>query len=201
MTRSLSQHARRLPLAAVTLALALAAAGCGGRPADPPAAPAAAPATTVPPSTAPPAAAPALDPATTTPAAVSTTPATSTPAAASTAPAATGARPVPPRHPAVHFDTPQAAMRYLAAAYNRNDQAALRRVTTVRARAALLALRSEAVNLRLLSCSRNPSGDYTCRFQHDFPAHRHLTGHGHATFTAAPAAKPGWYMTVLVDCD
>jgi hypothetical protein len=29
----------------------------------------------------------------------------------------------------VHFDTPEAAMRYLAAAYNRDDLAALKKVT------------------------------------------------------------------------
>jgi hypothetical protein len=101
----------------------------------------------------------------------------------------------------VHFTTPQAAMRYLTAAYNRNDQAALRKVTNEIARSALLRLRDEATNLRLQSCTRNRSGDYTCEFRHDFPAHRHRTGHGHATFTVAPADKPGWYMTVLVRCD
>jgi len=28
----------------------------------------------------------------------------------------------------------------------------------------------------------------------------HLAGNGHAHFTAAPADKFGWYMTVLNDC-
>ena len=27
------------------------------------------------------------------------------------------------------------------------------------------------------------------------------SGHGQAHFTVAPADRPGWYMTVLEDCD
>ena len=92
-------------------------------------------------------------------------------------------------------------MRYLAAAYNRNDLQALKKVTNQPAREALVELRPEATNLQLTGCSRRPRGDYLCSFRHDFPVHRHLTGHGHATFLAAPADKPGWYMTVLLDCD
>jgi hypothetical protein len=41
---------------------------------------------------------------------------------------ATPTAPAAPRQ--LHFATPQAAMRYLAAAYNRNDLAALKHVTT-----------------------------------------------------------------------
>ena len=92
-------------------------------------------------------------------------------------------------------------MRYLAAAYNRNDLQAMKKVTNPTARKALTAMRQEAANLQLLSCSRRPVGDYLCQFGHDFPASRHHSGHGHATFLAAPADKPGWYMTVLLDCD
>jgi hypothetical protein len=101
----------------------------------------------------------------------------------------------------VHFATPEAAMRYLTAAYNRNDLRALKRVTSPPARAALLELRQEATNLQLTGCSPQPRGDYVCSFRHDFPEHRHRVGHGQATFLAAPADKPGWYMTVLLDCD
>ena len=92
-------------------------------------------------------------------------------------------------------------MRYLAAAYNRNDVAALRKVTTPRARAGLLAMRPRAPNLRLDSCRRNPAGDYTCRFRHDFASRTDHPGRGEATFLVAPADRPGWYMTVLADCD
>jgi hypothetical protein len=101
----------------------------------------------------------------------------------------------------MHFTTPEAAMRYLAAAYNRNDLPALKKVTNPAARTALLALRQEATNLQLTGCHRQPRGDYLCTFRHDFPEHRHRSGHGQATFLAAPAHKPGWYMTVLLDCD
>ena len=92
-------------------------------------------------------------------------------------------------------------MRYLAAAYNRNDTPALKKVTNASARAALIAMRQEATNLQLTSCSRRAAGDYTCQFRHDYPEGLHRSGRGHATFLAAPADKPGWYMTVLIDCD
>ena len=92
-------------------------------------------------------------------------------------------------------------MRYLTAAYNRNDLRALKKVTNPPARAALLEMRQEATNLQLTGCSPQPRGDYVCSFRTDFPEHRHRLGHGQATFLAAPADKPGWYMTVLLDCD
>jgi hypothetical protein len=91
-------------------------------------------------------------------------------------------------------------MRYLAAAYNRDDPPALKKVTNASARKALIAMRQEATNLALISCSRRDSGDYVCQFRHDYPSRLHRSGHGHATFVAAPAVKPGWYMTVLIGC-
>jgi hypothetical protein len=182
---------RSLLGAAAGLAVALAAAGCGGGRSSPaPAAPtsvvapAPLPSATTPPTPAPPSASsvPSSAPA----------PAPSSAESGSTAPA--------PK-PGVHFATPEAAMRYLTAAYNRNDLPALKRVTSPPARAALLELRQEATNLQLTGCSPQPRGDYVCSFRHDFPEHRHRVGHGQATFLAAPADKPGWYMTVLLDCD
>jgi hypothetical protein len=110
--------------------------------------------------------------------------------------------PTPPTAPRLYFSTPDAAMRYLTVAYNHNDLAALAHVTTPVARANLLAMHRTAVNLRLVGCTaRAGLGDYTCTFTHDFPPERHLSGHGHAHFIAAPADKHGWYMTVLEDCD
>jgi hypothetical protein len=109
-------------------------------------------------------------------------------------------RPTTQPVPGVHFNTPQGAMRYLAAAYNRDDLPALKKVTNASARSALLDMRQEATNLTLTSCSRRASGDYLCQFRHDYPSHLHRSGHGQATFIAAPADKPGWYMTVLMDC-
>jgi predicted lipid-binding transport protein (Tim44 family) len=174
---------------AAGLAVALAAAGCGdGRSSPAAAAPtsvvAPAPLTsaTTPPAPAPPSAS----------SAPSTAPSSAPSSAESTAPA--------PK-PGVHFATPEAAMRYLTAAYNRNDLPALKKVTNPPARAALLEMRQEATNLQLTGCSLQPRGDYLCSFRHDFPEHRHRVGHGQATFLAAPADKPGWYMTVLLDCD
>jgi hypothetical protein len=108
--------------------------------------------------------------------------------------------PAAPRTP--HFATPQASMRYLAAAYNRNDLASLMHVTTPVARNNLLLMRANASNLQLVSCTANAArGDYTCAFTHDFPVAAHRSGHGQAHFTVAPATRPGWYMTVLDDCD
>jgi hypothetical protein len=108
--------------------------------------------------------------------------------------------PVPAPRP-LHFATPQAAMRYLATAYNRNDLAALKHVTTPEARSNLLFMRPNADNLQLVGCTANPGrGDYLCGFTHGFPAATHQAGTGQAHFTAAPADKVGWYMTVLNDC-
>jgi hypothetical protein len=124
------------------------------------------------------------------------------------APAPTGPRlapkpapTTPTSPPKLNFATPQAAMRYLTAAYNHNDLVALGHVTTPIARANLVAMHRTAVNLQLVGCTANAArGDYLCSFTHDYPASLHLTGHGNAHFTAAPADKYGWYMTVLNDC-
>jgi hypothetical protein len=92
-------------------------------------------------------------------------------------------------------------MRYLTAAYNRNDLVALGHVTTPVARVNLVAMRRTAVNLRLVGCEAQPGrGDYLCSFTHDYPAAMHLSAHGNAHFIAAPADRHGWYMTVLRDC-
>ena len=91
-------------------------------------------------------------------------------------------------------------MRYLAAAWNRNDKVALWHVTTPDGRDALEGMRSEAVNLRLDKCTKNPAGDYTCTFTHDYPLALHKHGTGTATFIAGPAREHGWYMTVFVGC-
>jgi hypothetical protein len=110
--------------------------------------------------------------------------------------------PTPPAPGSLHFATPQASMRYLAAAYNANDLASLMHVTTPAARHNLLFMRANAPNLQLVNCTANAgAGDYTCAFTHDFPVASHRSGHGQAHFTVAPADRPGWYMTVLEDCD
>ncbi|MDT7538807.1 MAG: hypothetical protein QOI82_2392 [Actinomycetota bacterium] len=109
--------------------------------------------------------------------------------------------PIPPTAPGPHFRTPQAAMRYLARAWNQHDEAALRHVTDPSARSALEDMRTEAVNLRLSYCVRQKAGDYECFFRHDFP--KGYTGkerRGIAQFVVGPATRPGWYMTVLESC-
>jgi hypothetical protein len=108
--------------------------------------------------------------------------------------------PTTPHH--LHFASPEASMRYLATAYNRNSFEDLKHVTTPTARANLLAMRTQAVNLQLLGCSANAGrGDYTCKFSHDYPAAMHRSGKGQpAVFTVAPADRVGWYMTVLDGC-
>ena len=110
-------------------------------------------------------------------------------------------QPAPTPPSGVHFATPEATMRYLAGAYNRNDLAALMHVTTPAARHNLLAMRANASDLRLVGCTANPGrGDYLCGFAHGYPAAAHQASRGQAHFTVAPADRPGWYMTVLNDC-
>jgi hypothetical protein len=77
------------------------------------------------------------------------------------APGGTAAPPAPQASPPApasgcagpHFDTPQAAMAYLASAYNSDNTTALHAVTEPRAFRALMGMRSEAVNLRLTRCT------------------------------------------------
>ncbi len=104
------------------------------------------------------------------------------------------------RYSGPHFTTPQTAMRYLAAAYNTDDTTAISAVTDPAARTALMAMRPEAVNLELTSCTATHHGDYLCSFRHDYPASMHRAGHGAALFIAAPALNPGWYMFRFLDC-
>jgi hypothetical protein len=99
-----------------------------------------------------------------------------------------------------HFGTPQAAMRYLAAAYNRHDVADLHYVTNPSSFKALMAMRSEAVDLQLRSCTRTGHGDYNCVFRHRYPKRMHDSGFGESDFIAAPAINPGWYMYLFEDC-
>jgi predicted lipid-binding transport protein (Tim44 family) len=194
MTQSVFNRAHRLRLAAAaSLALMVAAAaGCDGRP-DPGAS---GPTSLAPPVTT----TPAVPAAPGAPAAAVGPPTAAPIPTAPSSGAATTTQPGAGQSAGVHFTTPQAAMRYLTAAYNRNDTSALRKVTNPSARAALTAMRQEATNLQLTGCTRRAVGDYLCQFRHDYPQHLHRPGHGQATFLAAPAAKPGWYMTVLIDC-
>ena len=183
---------RGLAVTGISLGALVAATGCGLttthltaaplKPASHASAPTAQPAraTTSQPGAQSPAAARSDDPA--------------TPAAAPSAPAAAG-------YQGPHFSTPEAAMAYLAAAYNSGNSAALHAVTTPDSYQQLTQMRSEAVNLQLLSCRVDASrGDYFCDFSHDYPASLHQAGHGGSEFLVAPAENPGWYMYTLVEC-
>jgi hypothetical protein len=110
--------------------------------------------------------------------------------------------PTPPPASPVHFDTPEQAMTYLAAAWNRGDLTALKHVTDPAARERLLEMHTEATNLKLHHCTfTKERGDYECYFTHDFPkGYKSETGHGTAEFTVGPATRHGWYMTYFVDC-
>ena len=100
----------------------------------------------------------------------------------------------------VHFDTPEAAMTYLAAAWNRNDLAALCPVTNPNSRFLLNDMHREAVNLRLKNCQQIDVGLYQCSFVHDYPKHMHAKGHGETWLEVAAADNPGWYLLDYVGC-
>jgi hypothetical protein len=110
--------------------------------------------------------------------------------------------PTPPAASAVHFNTPQAAMRYLASAWNRNDLVQLKHVTDPLARDALQLMHDEAANLTFDHCTFTKArGDYECFFTHGFPKGYKSKGPvGTAEFTVGPATKPGWYMTYFIEC-
>lgn len=111
-----------------------------------------------------------------------------------------------------HFGSPEAAMRYLADAWNRNDLVALKHVTNPAARDQLNNMHGVAINLRLNHCeARQGQGDYQCFFDHDYPPHASTTlpsqamvdtgaPAGQAVFLVGPATTPGWYMTVFESC-
>lgn len=104
-----------------------------------------------------------------------------------------------------HFDTPEAAMAYLATAWNASDQVSLRHVTNPSAREELEGMHEEAVNLQLNRCERREGqGDYVCYFDHAYPdGYVSKTPSGEpapAVFLVGPADTPGWYMTVFQSC-
>lgn len=104
-------------------------------------------------------------------------------------------------HPVPSFRTPEAAMRYLADAWNRGDLTALKHVTDPSARTELWNMHREAANLRLKRCERLAAGDYDCTFTHDYPVGYKGAGKtGMALFRVGPATRGGWYMTVYETC-
>lgn len=103
----------------------------------------------------------------------------------------------------LHFRSPQGAMRYLARAYDRHDDVALRHVTNPAAREQLAQMRGFATNLELSTCAGEPSGMYACTFSHDFLATQDAPARpgGWAVLRVAPATRPGWVAKGDIDCD
>jgi hypothetical protein len=107
-----------------------------------------------------------------------------------------------------HFDSPQAAMTYLASAWNAGNVKAIDYVTDPAGRQQMDSMASLMVNLQFKSCSENPAGDYTCYFSHDIAHSTSPTTYpnpgnyppGEAVFTVAPAGTPGWYLTNVIHC-
>lgn len=133
------------------------------------------------------------------------------------APAATHAPvhvdpPVPPKPkpslaPRPHFATPEAAMRFMARAWNDGDLEHLKWVTDPAVRVDLSNMHREAVNLRLASCEKDDDygkGQYLCTFTHDYPVgyagYKGPHGKGSAAFIAGPVSRTGWYMTEYITC-
>jgi hypothetical protein len=114
---------------------------------------------------------------------------------------------------APHFATPDAAMRYLVAAYNRHDIASEMHVTTPDSRAALETERQWVNTFSFHSCTVNPGGgDYSCQFDmvskvkkatnDDFNPFGDdvVENMGEITVLVAPAQRPGWYMYFNEGC-
>ncbi|MCU1601015.1 MAG: hypothetical protein JWO22_1724 [Frankiales bacterium] len=117
------------------------------------------------------------------------------------------AKPSPSLAPRPHFRTPQAAMRFMARAWNDGNAEHLKWVTEPNVRNDLQLMHREAMNLRLKSCEKDDSyvrGDYLCTFVHDYPVgyqgYRGPGGVGSATFVAGPVSRTGWYMTEYITC-
>ncbi|HEV2889348.1 MAG TPA: hypothetical protein VGX28_03150 [Frankiaceae bacterium] len=119
-------------------------------------------------------------------------PAAAPPAAPEAAPGAT-----PRRLTYGRWRTPEAAMRFLARAYNAKDAEALKDVTTPAAREMLNPMREWAANLRLVKCTDTTAGSFDCTFTHSIKG---STETGHATLRVNPARKQGWYATLVAEC-
>ena len=121
---------------------------------------------------------------------------TATPTAGATDPAGSAAGYTGP-----HFTTPQAAMTYLAAAYNSDDTTALHAVTSAQSFTSLQSMRSTDVDLQLKSCKPTPHGDEECTFRYTYVGDGQHSARN-AMVTAAPALNPGWFMYRFIEgCD
>lgn len=99
----------------------------------------------------------------------------------------------------VHFATPQAAMRYLAAASNRDNVTDIHHVTTPASFKQFMSMRPEMHNLKAQSCHATGHGDYLCNLGYQYREGKH-TESAVAQVIVAPAINPGWYMYAMVTC-
>jgi hypothetical protein len=142
---------------------------------------------------------PATAGATTTGTAITGSAPVTAPAPVPTAPAPT-ATPTPTR-PEPMFATPEAAMAYMAVAFDTGDLTALRKVTTPESRKELYDMWPDPVHLRLSRCDKESGGSsYVCYFPHDPPKGMDPSSVPEATMVVEPAARPGWYMSELAEC-
>jgi len=151
------------------------------------------------------------------------TPVAPVPVTAAPVTAAPGtAIPVPPVPAAMktdavapHFDTPEAAMRYLVAAYNANNETNIRHVTTPDSRDQFETERQWVKAFRFRDCTPNaaPSWDYTCVLDivttmpgvhvQGVQAATDPSGNqimDEVTVLVAPAARPGYYLEANEGC-
>jgi hypothetical protein len=99
-------------------------------------------------------------------------------------------------------------MDYLAAAWNSNNVKELDYVTDPAGRQEMDAMAAQMVNLQFEYCTSNPTGDFTCFFNHDIAPSDSSTTYpnpqnypaGEAVFTVAPATTPGFYLTQVIHC-
>jgi hypothetical protein len=107
-----------------------------------------------------------------------------------------------------YFATPALAMAYLSTAWNTGNVQDLDYVTDPAGRQEMDSMAAQMVNLQFTSCTANPTGDYTCYFNHDITPSDSTTTYpdpggyppGEAVFTVAPAATSGWYLTEVIHC-
>jgi hypothetical protein len=113
-----------------------------------------------------------------------------------------------------HFGSPEAAMRYLVAAYNAHDIVSERHVTGPDARASLEGERKWVNTFRFDHCDSAGGSQYWCVFDmvskvaatttttvaggDNFG--NDLQSMGEITVLVAPAARPGWYMAGNLGC-
>jgi hypothetical protein len=104
----------------------------------------------------------------------------------------------------VHFGTPQAAMRYLAAASNHDNATAIHQVTTPQSFKQFMGMRPELHGLHQGSCTATGHGDYICNlgysYEYQNQTGKHWNNNAVAQVIVAQALNPGWYLYAFITC-